>query len=61
LANPRATVEVGTETLAVTARVADDGEREPIWTEQKRRYPGFAAYEKKTTRQIPVVILTAAG
>jgi deazaflavin-dependent oxidoreductase (nitroreductase family) len=58
LANPRATVEVGTETYTVDARVADDTEREPIWSEQKLRYPGFAGYEKKTTRQIPVVILT---
>ena len=58
LANPRATVEVGTETFDVEARVAGDAEREPIWAEQKLRYPGFAGYEKKTSRQIPVMILT---
>lgn len=58
LANRRATVEVGTETFDVTARVADDEEREPIWAEQKQAYPGFAGYEKKTSRQIPVVILS---
>ena len=55
--NPEARVEVGTETFDVTARVLDDGEREPIWEEQKSRYPGFADYEKKTDRVIPVVIL----
>jgi deazaflavin-dependent oxidoreductase (nitroreductase family) len=56
-ANPEATIEVGTETLEVTARVLDDEERAPIWEEQKRRYPGFADYEAKTDRVIPVVML----
>jgi deazaflavin-dependent oxidoreductase (nitroreductase family) len=56
-ANPEATVEVGTETVAVTARVLDDEEREPIWETQKSRYPGFADYEQKTSRVIPVVLL----
>jgi deazaflavin-dependent oxidoreductase (nitroreductase family) len=55
--NPEARVEVGTEMFDVTARVLDDREREPIWGEQKSRYPGFADYEKKTDRVIPVVIL----
>ena len=45
----------------VPARVADPQTRAPIWAEQKRRYPGFADYEQKTTRQIPVVILEPAG
>ena len=56
-ANPRATVEVGTETRDVRARVAEGEERDRIWTLQKEAMPGFAEYEKKTTRQIPVVIL----
>jgi len=55
--NPDATVEVGTETVAIRARVADAEERGRIWEEQKRRNPGFADYEAKTARQIPVVIL----
>jgi len=57
VANPEVTVEVGTETIAVTARVTKSDEREPIWAEQKRAYPFFAAYEQKIDRQIPVVIL----
>jgi deazaflavin-dependent oxidoreductase (nitroreductase family) len=60
VANPTATVEVGTETFPVVARVLDDEERAPIWERQKRDFPGFADYERKTTRQIPVVILTRA-
>ena len=61
LANPEASVEVGTEAIEVTARVADDDERDPIWTRQKTEYPGFADYESKTSRTIPVVILEPRG
>jgi deazaflavin-dependent oxidoreductase (nitroreductase family) len=56
-ANPEARIEVGTETLEVTARVLSAEERAPIWEEQKARYPGFADYEVKTDRVIPVVML----
>jgi deazaflavin-dependent oxidoreductase (nitroreductase family) len=57
VANPKATIEVGTEVIDVTARVARPDERETIWTRQKELAPNFAEYEKKTDRQIPVVIL----
>jgi deazaflavin-dependent oxidoreductase (nitroreductase family) len=57
LAHPKVTAEIGTSTVELIARVAEDGEREPIWAAQKAAYPGFADYERKTTRQIPVVIL----
>jgi len=61
LANPRARVEVGSETVEVTARVADDDEREPLWAQLKAAFPGFAEYEQKTTRKIPVVLLSPAS
>jgi deazaflavin-dependent oxidoreductase (nitroreductase family) len=57
LANPRARAEVGTQTVDVTARVADGPDRDRIWTAQKNARPNFANYEQKTSRQIPVVIL----
>jgi deazaflavin-dependent oxidoreductase (nitroreductase family) len=57
LANPAVRAEIGTKTVPLTARVADDTERDRLWTEQKTDYPGFAEYETKTTRRIPVVIL----
>jgi deazaflavin-dependent oxidoreductase (nitroreductase family) len=60
VANPAVRAEIGTQTLDLTARVADSAEREPIWAAQKADYPGFADYEKKTSRQIPVVILEPA-
>ena len=57
VANPHVQAEIGTTTVALTARVAGDAEREQIWNAQKAEYPGFAEYERNTTRQIPVVIL----
>jgi len=57
VANPHVRAEIGSATMALSARVADNAEREPIWTAQKADYPGFAEYEQGTTRQIPVVIL----
>ncbi len=57
IAHPEASVEVGTDTVKVTARVAEGAEREELWETQKQRYPGFAEYEEKTSRQIPVVVL----
>jgi deazaflavin-dependent oxidoreductase (nitroreductase family) len=60
VANPAVTAEIGAQTVELTARVAADSERAPIWAAQKAEYPGFAEYEQKTTRQIPVVILEQA-
>lgn len=60
-ANPRVRAEIGTRTVDLVARVAEGGEREQIWSAQKQDYPGFADYERKTDRQIPVVILEPAG
>jgi deazaflavin-dependent oxidoreductase (nitroreductase family) len=60
LAHPKATVEVGDETVPVVARVAEGDERERIWERQKLEWPGFADYERRTTRQIPVIVLERA-
>lgn len=57
VAHPDVTAEVGTETNSYRARTATSTERAPIWEHQKQDYPGFAAYEAATTREIPVVIL----
>jgi deazaflavin-dependent oxidoreductase (nitroreductase family) len=61
VANPAVRAEIGRQTLDLTARVAENSEREPIWAAQKADYPGFAEYETKTSRQIPVVILEATS
>ncbi len=57
-AHPDTTVETGTDTIRVRARVANPREREPIWNKQKEIAPGFAEYEKSAApRVIPVVLL----
>jgi deazaflavin-dependent oxidoreductase (nitroreductase family) len=61
VAHPQAKAEIGTETVSVTAREAKGEERTKIWENQKKEFPGFADYEKSTTRQIPVVILKRTG
>lgn len=58
VAHPEASIEVGTETVDVTARVLDGEERSEIWEAQKAAWSNFAEYEKATTRTIPVVLLT---
>jgi deazaflavin-dependent oxidoreductase (nitroreductase family) len=57
LANPRASIEVGDTTVSVIAKVAEGDDRERLWSRQKELYPGFADYEAKTTREIPVIVL----
>jgi deazaflavin-dependent oxidoreductase (nitroreductase family) len=55
----RTTVERGTETYEVRVREVTGADRDRIYGEQARRYPGFAGYEEKTAgiRTIPVVAL----
>ena len=57
-ANPETKVEVGTERVAVVARIVEGEERDHIWSKQKQDWPQFAEYERTTTRDvIPVVVL----
>lgn len=61
VANPRITVEVGTEQYeAIATPVSDRAERNRIYAAQAAQYPNFAEYEAKTTRVIPVVKITRA-
>ncbi len=56
-ANPQVTVELGTETFTATAVPVTGPERDTLYAEQARRNPGFAEYQAKTDRVIPVVEL----
>lgn len=60
VANPAVSAEIGTGTKEFRARTASPAEREPIWSRQKQAFPGFADYEAKTDREIPVVVLEPA-
>lgn len=53
------TVEIGAETYAVHVEEVTGEERDRIFAEQARRYPGFAEYAEKTAgvRTIPVLAL----
>jgi deazaflavin-dependent oxidoreductase (nitroreductase family) len=55
-------VERGTETYNVTVREVTGADRDRIYAEQARRYPGFAEYERQTAgiRTIPVLELARA-
>jgi deazaflavin-dependent oxidoreductase (nitroreductase family) len=57
LANPRTTVEFGTETYEVVARVTSGEERKQIWLKQLAEFPHFGHMDEVTTREIPVVLL----
>jgi deazaflavin-dependent oxidoreductase (nitroreductase family) len=57
VANPEVEIEVGTDTISATAEVLDSDERDAIWSRQKELMPGFAEYEQKTDREIPVIVL----
>lgn len=63
-AHPDATIEVGTESIPVKARVLRDGpERDELFARQVAAYPQFGEYEKKTRghRTIPVIVLERAS
>lgn len=51
-------VEIGLERVLASAEVLPEAERASIYAEQASRYPGFAAYQERTERPIPVVALT---
>ena len=60
-AHPQVSVEIGAETVPMTARVAAADERGPIWAAQKAEFPGFADYQRMTRRKIPAISLRMAG
>ncbi|MEU8841974.1 nitroreductase family deazaflavin-dependent oxidoreductase [Streptomyces roseus] len=62
MADGEGTIERGTETYQVSVRELTGDERDRIYAEQARRYPGFAEYARKTAgiRTIPVLELRRA-
>lgn len=60
LANPLVSVETGTEQFQARASIAVEPERTRLYNQMVEMMPGFAEYQRKTTRVIPAVILTPA-
>lgn len=58
VANPEVTVELGTETFQAKASVVTGEERQRLYDAQGELMPNFKEYAEKTTREIPVVVLT---
>ncbi len=58
LAHPLVTVEVGTEKFQALAAAAPEPERTRLYAKMVEVMPGFADYQQKTTRIIPVITLT---
>ena len=58
VANPEVSVEVGTEQFQALATIAEEPERTQLYEKMATLNPGFAEYQRKTTRIIPVIILT---
>ena len=56
-AHPDTSVQVGSERRAVRARVAGAEERARLWPEVVELYGGYRHYQKRTEREIPLVIL----
>jgi deazaflavin-dependent oxidoreductase (nitroreductase family) len=57
LQGQEAEVQIGSEHRHVRARDAEGEERERLWNQMVGLYPSYAEYQKKTSRQIPVVVL----
>jgi deazaflavin-dependent oxidoreductase (nitroreductase family) len=56
LANPDVELTVGNRTLPMRARTATPEERAALWPRITAKYSGYAAYQRKTAREIPVVL-----
>ncbi len=59
--NPAATIQIGSRRLAVSAKTASPEERARLWPLATQMYSGYDDYQAKTSREIPVVILTPAA
>ncbi|HVM65541.1 MAG TPA: nitroreductase/quinone reductase family protein [Acidimicrobiales bacterium] len=51
----------GAPARTMKARVATPEERERLWARIVADHPHYGGYQKKSTRQIPVVLLNPAG
>jgi F420H(2)-dependent quinone reductase len=57
-ANPDASIELEGETIPVRARIATPEEKKALWPKATAAYKGYDGYQRRTSRDIPVVILT---
>jgi deazaflavin-dependent oxidoreductase (nitroreductase family) len=61
LADPSAAIQVRADHVGVTARPAGEEERARLWAIVAAPWPNYDAYQSRTDRVIPVVVLSAQG
>lgn len=59
-ADPEVQIQVKGERIAATARTAGESERARLWTIVADQWPNYDVYQTRTTRVIPIVVLTPA-
>ena len=57
VADPHAFFEIDGERLAAVARTVEGAEREQLWERAVDVYPAYESYQRRTSRQLPVVVL----
>lgn len=60
-AQPAVSIEIGSDTVDVTAEEVTGPERDRLYSIQEEQQPQFAEYAQKTDRQIPVIVLKPRG
>jgi deazaflavin-dependent oxidoreductase (nitroreductase family) len=60
-ANPDTTVQVGSRRIEVRARQATPEERTRIWPRAVAAWRDYANYQRRTSREIPIVVLEPRG
>jgi deazaflavin-dependent oxidoreductase (nitroreductase family) len=60
-ADPNVTVQVGEDIFPARARLASGAERSALWELMNGIFPTYASYEKKSRRQLPVIVLERAA
>jgi len=60
-ANPDVEIVMNGTTRKMRARVAEGDERTRLWETLTAAHDNYASYQRKTSRQIPVVVLEPAG
>jgi deazaflavin-dependent oxidoreductase (nitroreductase family) len=61
VANPEVELTIGGVTQKMVARTAAKSEKDALWPRIVSRYKGYANYQKRTDRDIPVVICEPRG
>lgn len=57
-ADPHVRIQIKDEVFDATARTATADEKQPMWATMAATWPAYDEYQTKTTRDIPVVVLT---